>query len=84
MTRQTWVAHVKAYRAENPSLSWRQALEAARASYKELPTGPKTRKENKWLSHVMAVKGSNPAIAFKDILKLAKESYTKTVVPATE
>jgi len=86
MSRQAWLAHVKAYRVENPSLSWREALDAARESYK----GPeaKPRKENKWLVHVMAVKTENPTVSFKEVLKLAKTSYhtdsTVPPVPPTE
>lgn len=73
MSRQAWLAHVKAYRAENPSLSWKEALEAARESYKGAETKP--RKENKWLVHVMKVKAENPTVAFKEILKVAKTTY---------
>ena len=73
MTRQAWLAHVKAYRVEHPSLTYKAALDAARESYK----GPeaKPRKENKWLVHVMSVKSENPTVSFKEVLKLAKTTY---------
>lgn len=79
-----WAAHVKAFRGQNPNLSFKEVLQKAKDTYTKtvrVKREPGVRKPNPWMLHVAelreSMKSQDIKMSYKEVLQEAKKTYKK-------
>lgn len=89
-----WLEHVRRHRSRDPTLSYKEALVAAKATYtpreKEIKekVPPGERKPNKWMEHIDSFKRENPdwknTYSYKQVLQMLKDTYKQSAPQTTQ
>lgn len=78
-----WLVHVRAYRKEHPSLSYKDTLKGAKNTYTKKPKLEKGAKPHPWMMHLEELKKADPEwktkMTYKEFLTHAKTTYKKSV-----
>ena len=78
-----WIQHCKAFKADNPTKSWKECLTEAKATYTpvEKPEKSSEPRPNKWMEHIAKFKAENPdwksKMSYKDVLVACKDTYQR-------
>jgi len=91
--KSPWHIHVHHWRAANPGVPYKVALQRAKETYtspskarkapaKAAPTAGPQKQYSPWVAHVKAYQASHPGMSYKDAMSAARASYVKGKRPA--